>query len=65
MSRCRSEKVLILIKGISQITNKRVEIILEDDRKIWLPIDESERFGNRVYVPKWLAKKYGFDQVPF
>ena len=54
------EKVMIRITGIRQVTGKRVEVILQDTGdRIWLPISQAERFGSRVFIPKWLARKYG------
>ena len=51
---------MIRITGIRQVTGKRVEVILQDTGdRIWLPISQAERFGSRVFIPKWLARKYG------
>ena len=62
MSISTTEKVMLRISGIHQVEEKRVEVILADTGdKIWLPISEAERFGTRVFIPLWLARKYGFD----
>ena len=53
---------MIRISGIHQVVEKRVEVILADTgEKIWLPISEAERYGNRVFIPMWLARKYGLE----
>ena len=53
------EKVMVRIAGVHQITDSRVEVVLKGTGdKIWLPISQAERFGNRVFIPLWLARKY-------
>jgi len=52
-------KTMIRISGVADITDKRVKIILADTGEtIWLPRTETERYGNRVYIPDWLARRY-------
>jgi hypothetical protein len=59
-----NEKVMIRIAGINQITEHRVEVILKDTgEKIWLPIGQAERFGDRVFIPAWLGRKYKIEKL--
>lgn len=52
-------KTMIRISGVAEIQDKRVKVILANTgEQIWLPLKEAERFGNRVYIPDWLARKY-------
>jgi len=52
-------KTMIRISGVVHITDKRVKVILADTgEELWLPRKEAERFGNRVYIPDWLAQRY-------
>ncbi len=52
-------KTAIRISQVVEITDKRVKVILADTGdEIWLPLSESERFGNQVFIPDWLAGKY-------
>lgn len=54
------EKILVKINGVKAIEEKRVLVTLADTgQDVYFPIDESERFGNRLFIPLWLAKKYG------
>ena len=56
----QDEKVMIRIAGVKAIEEKRVLVTLADTGKdMYFPIDESERYGNRLYIPLWLAEKYG------
>ena len=52
-------KTMIRISRVAEITDKRVKVIVADTGKeVWLPLKEAERYGNRVYVPDWLARRY-------
>lgn len=52
-------KTMIRISGVEKVTDKRVKVILADSGKeLWLPRKCAERFGNRVFIPDWLARKY-------
>jgi len=51
------EKVRINIKGIGAVEERRVEVIMPDQNKIWFPIKEVERWGDSLYVSQWLYDK--------
>lgn len=52
-------KTAIRISRVVEITDKRVKVILaESGKEIWLPLSQAERFGDRVFIPDWLARRY-------
>jgi len=52
-------KTAIRISRVIEITDKRVKVIMADTGdELWLPLKEAERFGDRVFIPDWLAKRY-------
>jgi len=51
------EKVRITIAGVGRIEEKRAEVIMPDQKKIWFPIKEVERWGDSLFVSKWLYDK--------
>jgi len=52
-------KTLIRISGVTKITDRRIRVVLaETGEEIWLPACCAERYGDRVYIPDWLARRY-------
>ena len=52
-------KTAIRISQVIEITDKRVKVILADTGEdLWLPLKCAERFGDRVFIPDWLARRY-------
>ena len=52
-------KTAIHISRVMEITDKRVKVILADTgNELWLPLKCAERFGDRVFIPDWLARRY-------
>ena len=52
-------KTAIRISKVIEITNKRVKVILADTGdELWLPLSQAERFGDRIFIPDWLARRY-------
>ena len=52
-------KTAIRISKVVQITDTRVKVILADTGdELWIPLNQAERYGNRIYIPDWLARKY-------
>lgn len=52
-------KTMIRISRVIEITDKRVKVIMADTGKeLWLPLKCAERFGDRVFIPTWLAKRF-------
>lgn len=54
-----SEKTVIRIKNVEGIVGKRVKVILPDNSELLLPISQAERYGDRIFIPTWLAEKMG------
>ena len=53
----RNQKTAIEIIGIGDNTERVVEMILKDGGKARVRRDLVEIWGNRAFVPKWLADK--------
>lgn len=57
-----TEKIMIKISGVKAVEKNRVLVTLAaTGRDCYFPIHQAERFGNRLYIPAWLAKRYGLD----
>ena len=56
-SKGQFQKVPIEIIGIGKTNNRVVEIIMKDGGKASIRRDLLEVYGNRAFVPKWLADK--------
>jgi len=57
-------KTMIRISGVQEITDKRVKVIVADTGKeLWLPIECAERYGDRVFIPDWLARRYKLEKT--
>lgn len=57
--RLKLEKTLIKISGVKEINEKRILVTLkETGEELWLPLSQAERFGDRVFIPDWLAERY-------
>ncbi len=58
------EKYLIRITEVKDIVKKRVLVVREDNGEdLWLPISQVERYGNNVWIPRWLADRMGLSKV--
>jgi len=52
-------KTQIRISEVVEITDKRVKVIMANTgEELWLPLSQAERFGDRVFIPDWLAERY-------
>jgi len=52
-------KTSIKIIKVKEIAENTVTVIKENGDELKLPISQTERFGNRVFIPTWLAQKIG------
>lgn len=62
------EKICVRIIGKFELSEneKRIKVMLAHSKKeIWFPVQEVELFGDRLFVSRWLAKKYRIDEIPF
>jgi len=55
------EKTLIKITKIKEITDSQVLVVTESGADLKLPLSQVERFGNRVFIPTWLAERMGLN----
>jgi len=54
------EKKLVEILSVEKITETQVEVIVKKTgKKLVLPVSQTERFGSRLYISSWLARKKG------
>ena len=51
------QKVPLEIKGIGETNDRIIEVTLKDGRSVRLRRDLVEIFGDRAFVPLWLADK--------
>jgi len=52
-------KTAIRISGVIDITDTQVKVVMASTgEEIWLPLSQAERFGNRIFIPDWLARRY-------
>lgn len=51
------QKTALEITGIGETTERKIVIILKDGRPVPIRRDLVEIYGNRAFVPKWLADK--------
>ena len=55
-----TEKICIEISRVIEITDSQVVVIVKKTGKVLvLPINQSEKFQNRIFIPTWLARKKG------
>jgi len=55
-----TEKTCIEISEVIEITDSQVAVIVKKTGKVLvLPINQSEKFHNRIFIPAWLARKKG------
>ncbi len=52
-------KTAVKISRVVAVTDKRVCVRVADTgEELWLPLSQAERFGDRVFIPDWLARRY-------
>ena len=51
------QKKPLEIVGIGETTERKINIILKDGRHVPIRRDLVEIYGNRAFVPKWLADR--------
>ena len=54
-------KTRIKIIKVKAIADKTVTVIRKNGEELRLPISQAERYGNRIFIPTWLAQKMGID----
>lgn len=55
-----TEKTCIEISEVIEIVDNKVAVIVKKTGKVLvLPIDLTEKFQNRLFIPSWLANKKG------
>ena len=53
-----TKDMFVIIKEVVRVTGKAVLVIEENTNKaLWLPLEQSERYGNRVFIPDWLYER--------
>jgi len=57
LNRISGQKTPLEIIGIGENTDRVVEVILKGGGRARIRRDLLEIYGNRAYVPKWLADK--------
>jgi len=52
-------KTAVRISRVVAVTDRRVCVRMADTgEELWLPLSQAERFGDRVFIPDWLARRY-------
>ena len=53
-----TKKMFVIIKEVVRVTDKAALIIEEGTNKaMWLPLNQSQRYNNRVFIPDWLYER--------
>ena len=56
-------KVSIVITDVLHVDTKTVTVTTEWGQDVALPLSQVERYGDRVFMPLWLARRIFGDEI--